>query len=296
MTSASSFMRQSGRTGRSISEDIYNPSRSTDMNIRLLLSTVFLGIASAYGAAPPDILIYKGTTTYNWKQYEAQRDNLPASTTNLRGRNVLSGVMNWKFYWIIDRGNQVVTEVRYYTAYENDVKKKLYEVLTYTFTDLKLDPDAYTDDRSGNDDQLFELMTMPSSKVGVNKQSLRSSWDYWWGDANEDEYDTVVWDKIGSTAALVKLSATASVSDAASTLAGQNRYSYVYRLKDGGALTYIFVETAYGTGTLTLDKPLTLKARNTVVQPPLVAGTMNNAVQAVANALHALGYDLYIGD
>lgn len=258
---------------------------------------VCMGLGTAFGAAFPDILIYKGTTTYNWKQYEAQRDNLPASTSDLRGRNMLSGVMNWKFYWIIDRANQRVTEVSYYTDYENDVKKKLYEISTFSFTDLKLDPAAYSDDASGNDDQIFEMMTMPSTKAGVNKQSLRSSWDSWWGDANSDEYDTVVWDKIGSTAAVVPLSMTVSVSNAATSLAGQNRYSYVYRRKDNlGALTYIFVETAYGTGSMTLDKPLTLKARNTVVQAPLMAGTMDNAVQAVANALYALGYDLHIDD
>lgn len=261
-----------------------------------LLACMGLGTAFAV-TPPPDILIYKGTTTYNWKQYEAQRDNLPASTSDLRGRNLLSGVMNWKFYWIIDRANQRVTEVSYYSDYENDVKKKLYDIATYSFTDLKLDPAAYSDDANGNDDQIFELMTLPSTKAGVNKQSLRSSWDYWDGNATWDEYDTVVWDKIGSTAAVVKLSPSVSVTNAAATLTGQNRYSYVYRLKDGGgALTYFFIETAYGTGTITLDKPLTLKARNTVVQSPLVVGTVENAVQAVANALHALGYDLHIDD
>lgn len=121
---------------------------------------------------PADILVYKFARSRAWQQYEAA----PDSNGIYRGRNVLAGVSADNSFWVIDRANRKIAEIRYYVQYVDDVKQKLYNIYEYTFTDLGLVPAAYSTNASGNDDQFMDVMTVPTPVAVVKNQSFRNSW------------------------------------------------------------------------------------------------------------------------
>ncbi len=237
-----------------------------------------------------DLLIYKFARTRTWKQWEAQAGGLPANT-GLKGRNILSGISKDNSYWIIDQATNEMTEIRYYTAYVDDVKQKLYDISPGTYTELGLDASAYSLDRSGNFDQFMELMTVPTSKAGVNNQSMRSGVD---GFAAEGW--SFVWDLLGPTTATIPLSRTVSISNKAKKLSGLFRSYSGEQLFDGSGENLTFFRTRVDAGpqSATLDTALTLKVRTLAAQPSLTPNTMDNGIQCVADTLERLGYDLYL--
>ncbi|MBL9151479.1 MAG: hypothetical protein JNK37_03300 [Verrucomicrobiales bacterium] len=232
---------------------------------------------------PEDILVYKFARSRVWQQYQA----VPDATGNYRGRNVLAGVSADNSFWVIDRANQKIAEIRYYVQYVDDVKQKLYDTYEYTFTDLGIDPAAYSDNASGNDDQFMDVMTVPTPVAVVKNLSFRNSWTD--DDSTPDERWEFgeVWDLVGKTAPVPLVKGGVPLPNVARLLTGFFQGIEKY---EGTTYDYYRNRNDAGAQSALLDVVLTLRARTVSVnnQTP---NTMLNGVAAAVALVEALGYD-----
>lgn len=232
---------------------------------------------------PEDILVYKFARSRAWQQYQA----VPDANGNYKGRNVLAGVSADNSFWVIDRANQKIAEIRYYVQYVDDVKQKLYDIYEYSFTDLGIDPAAYSSDASGNDDQFMDVMTVPTPVAVVKNQSFRNSWTD--SDSTPDEKWEFgeVWDLFGKAAPVPLVKNGVPLPNVARLLTG-----FFQGLEKYEGITYDYYRNRndMGAQSALLDVVLTLRARTVSVnnQTP---NTMLNGVAAAVALVEALGYD-----
>lgn len=251
---------------------------------RCLIALGLLALSTpAEAQNPEDILVYKFARSRAWQQYEAA----PDSAGNYKGRNVLAGVSADNSFWVIDRGNQKIAEIRYYVRYVDDVKQKLYDIYEYSFTDLGIDPAAYSDDASGNDDQFMDVMTVPTPVALVKNQSFRNSWTEDDGTADEQWSEGEVWDLVGKTAPVALVKGGVPLPNVARLLTGLYQGIEKY---EGLTYDWYFNRNDAGAQSALLDVVLTQRARTVSVnnQTP---NTMLNGVAAAVALVELLGYD-----
>jgi len=253
------------------------------------LSAFFVGLVAT--ATASDVLVYKVSLVDTWSQHQSARKNLPTSTSAMVGLTPIKGVATRMSYWVMDRGAGRIAELTYFTKDVDGVKQKLYRVKTWTFQNLGTDPDGYTLDASGNDDQFMEVATLPTAKAGVNLVVMRAGSV---GSLDGDyDFSAMTWHISGTSTAAIKLSTAVTLTNVAATLKGDFLQTIKYTLSDTTGPFYFLARDSNGPHSAVLDKPLTLKTRTTAVGG-LTPDTLNNGIQHVASVLEAQGYDLDI--
>jgi hypothetical protein len=259
-------------------------------HLTILLVAGLLGqVASAQ--SPEDIIIYRFSRTRSWQQHEASPDRNGV----LKGRNLLVGTAKDSCYWIFDRGNNKVTEVCYFTRSVDGVLQKLYEVREGSFALLETDPTDYSDDASGDGDQIMDMMFLPTTKVGVKMQTCRDSdelndssfYDPEWepGDPYRTWNYGYVWDLTGPTKILTGLGEVASLLSG--FYQGNERD---HTESSAGTLISFLSRVDVGPQSASLDMRLTTRARTVSVNSQTV-NSMQNGIETVIEVVEKLGYD-----
>ncbi len=231
----------------------------------------------ATGVQANEILVYKFTRGRTWTQYQTSTSS-STSTSTLKGRAVLSGVTTERSYWIIDRTDMTVTEIRYGNMYVGAEKAKVYHVYPpEPYKELGLEAADYT---VGN--EFMDTMLMATNKAGQKRLTMRQSTNA-----------ASVWDLVGTTSYL-KLSPIIIFEDVASSLNGlyqgtESLSEWSDESPTSHLISYFF-NVATAKQTAVLDRKLTIQT-NIMKRGALAAGTVNNATARVAALLEAIGYD-----
>jgi hypothetical protein len=250
----------------------------------ILLAAALAGqSAHAQGPLSEDILIYRFSRTRNWQQHEAAQNRNGV----LRGRNLLTGIAKDDAYWIFDRENNKITELRYYKTFVDGVPQKLYEVNEGTFSKLEENPIAYDDDASGDSDQLMDIMFLPTTKANVLMQTCRDSFVYFDPISSSNYRSGHVWDLTGPTRIMPGLGAVAS------SLTGFYQASLNNKSVNSNNEMLSFTSRVdAGPQSATYESRLTTRARTVDVNGNTM-NTMENAIEIVSQLLESLGYDYF---
>jgi hypothetical protein len=245
------------------------------MRALLLFFTAVALNASA--ANPEDVLVYRFARSISWLQHEAS----PDYAGTYKGRAVVAGSVKENAYWIIDRGNNLLTEMKFYKTTTDGGTAKIYEVTSWSIAPLDLDPAGYSSDASGNTDQFMDTMVLPTASA-VDIETWRDAYSF--PKLSDSGY---VWDLIGKTTVITGLSKVTP------SLTGLYKSTLLSLTQDNSGLTFFRSRADAGTQSATLDTKLTGTVRNTPFTPAQTKNTVANAIATVAALLEKLGYDFF---